>query len=328
MSTQLQQQSKTTTATIEYIPYGSQDKIKLNVEIIKNFVAIKTRTGKTCDDRQAMRFMMLCQAQHLNPFAGDAFLTGYDSKDGTAQFSLITAHLAFLKRAEVSPDFEGMESGIILVDENNAVTEREGDFKLPEEKVVGGWARVFRKGRKPTYRRLAIASMRPGYDTPFWNDQKAPGQIVKCAEADALRSTFPTLLGGLYNEGEIGSGPIVDITPPPNTSKLVEMASSPEPEHAPEGKPVDSARPEPSSKPQNSASAIQDELASIVVNAGYDFDQLVEVGQKLGHIKDVDSLAGFEDIPAQVATLLVRAKKGLLAELALLKKPAGEGKLI
>ena len=105
--------------------------------------------------------MMLCQAQRLNPFAGDAFLVGYDGRNGP-QFSLITAHVALLKRAESSADFEGMESGVILLDEDNKTTEREGDFFVIGEKVVGGWARVHRKGRHPTYRRLAIQQRKPG----------------------------------------------------------------------------------------------------------------------------------------------------------------------
>lgn len=189
--------------SMEFVPFGAADKIRLNVAIIQNTVCIPTRSGAICTERDAIRFMMLCQAQRLNPFAGDCFLTGYDGKNGP-QFSLITAHCAFLKRAETSADFEGMESGIILIDDKTEIVyEREGDFKLESEHCVGGWARVFRKGRKPIYRRLSIDAMMPNYESPFWNAKKAPGQICKCAEADALRATFPTLIGGLYAEGEI-----------------------------------------------------------------------------------------------------------------------------
>ena len=183
---------------IEFIPYGAADKIKLSVRIIQNMVAVPTRTGKTCNERDALRFLMLCQAQRLNPFAGDAYLVGYDGKDGPS-FSLITAHQSFLKRAETCADYEGMESGIILLGDDGTITEREGDFHLEDEKVVGGWARVHRKGRKPTYRRIRMARFNKGFAQ--WQVDAA-GMIVKCAEADALRSTFPTLLGGLYMQGE------------------------------------------------------------------------------------------------------------------------------
>ena len=189
---------------MEFVPFGAADPIKLSVAIIQKMVAVPTKTGKTCSDTEAVKFMMLCQAQRLNPFAGDVFLTGYDGRDGAPpKFSLITAHVAFLKRAESSPEFQGMESGVIIQDAEGGISEREGDFYLPEETVVGGWAKVYRLNRKPTYRRLAVAQRKPAYETAFWAPPKHAEQIVKCAEADALRSTFPSLLGGLHAPGEI-----------------------------------------------------------------------------------------------------------------------------
>jgi phage recombination protein Bet len=201
MSTEIQ----TTQAEkpMEFIPFGAADKIRLTVKIIQNIVAVPTKSGKTCSERDAMKFMMLCQAQRLNPFAGDAFLIGYDGQSG-ATFSLITAHQAMLKRAEANKDFDGMISGILLVNENREVIEREGDFHLSEESelVVGGWAKVYHKQRQhPTYRRVRMARFNKGFAQ--WKEDAA-GMIVKCAEADALRSTFPTLLGGLYISEERG----------------------------------------------------------------------------------------------------------------------------
>ena len=212
MNEQIEKLSNVEKSEVTFTPFGAADAIKLTVALVQRFVAVKTKSGKTCTNEDAVKFIALCQAQRLNPFAGDAFLVGYDGRDGFAKFSLITSHVAFIKRAETCQDYEGMESGIIVLGEDGKVFEREGDFKLPDENCVGGWARVHRKGRKPMYRRLSIEAMRPPYETPFWNDMKAPGQICKCAEADALRATFPTLIGGLYTEGE-SSAFIVDIEP-------------------------------------------------------------------------------------------------------------------
>ena len=218
---------------MEFIPFGAADKIKLNIAIVKNFVAVPTKSGATCSDRDAMRFMMLCQAQRLNPFAGDAYLTGYDGRNGP-QFSLITAHVAFLKRAESCKDYEGMESGIILLNDDGTTTDREGDFHLENENVVGGWARVHRSGRKPTYRRLSIAQRKPNYDTPFWQGAKAAEQISKCAEADALRATFPTLLGGMHLDGEIVNIESSVVTSKPDVEKLFGKPINTLPQAAPE----------------------------------------------------------------------------------------------
>ncbi len=307
MTTQVQTTVKTPQekGIIAYIPFGAKDEIKLSIEIIKRFVAIKTKSGATCDDAQATKFMMLCLAQRLNPFAGDAFLAGYDGKNGPT-FSLITAHVAFLKRAEVSPDYEGMESGIILQAEDGAITERQGDFFTPPEKVVGGWARVFRKGRKDTYRRLSIASMRPPYETSFWNEQKAPGQIVKCAEADALRSTFPTLLGGLYNEGEAERMPTIDISSSPASLVAVKQVGDQN-----EGKSeMETETPRPANGGQP-ANPDQKELEALVLANGFTLTHLQTWGEESGNIPQAGSLPSFDALPSDVCKRLLKAKTGL-----------------
>src|SRR5438477_1143011 len=84
--------------SVEFTPHGSQDKIKLTVGMVQRMVAVPTKSGRTCSERDAFKFIMLCRARRLDPFQGDAFLIGFDAKDGP-QFSLITAHQAFLKRA-------------------------------------------------------------------------------------------------------------------------------------------------------------------------------------------------------------------------------------
>jgi len=204
-----------TSKEMEFVPFGQADSIKLSVEIVKNLIAVPTRSGKTCSDRDAIKFMMLCKAQRLNPFAGDAFLIGYDGQDG-ATFSLITAHVAFLKRAETHPEFDGMKSGIIVVDEEDALSDIEGDFHLPKHKVVGGWATVYFKNRKyPITRRVKLSRFQKGFGV--WKDDPA-GMICKVAEADALRSSFPTLIGGLYMKDEIN---------PESTDVVIEMVSKP-----------------------------------------------------------------------------------------------------
>lgn len=192
---------------MKFVPYGSSDEIKLSVDIIQKIVAVPTRSGKTCSQRDAIKFMMMCQAKRLNPFEGDAFLIGYDGQNG-AEFSLITAHQAFLKRAELHPEFDGMQSGLI-VRENEKLVEIEGDFYTEDQTVVGGWATVHHKTRKyPTTRKLRLERFNKGFAQ--WKVDAA-GMICKCAEADALRSSFPTMLGGLYlrEEIELNVGPAV-----------------------------------------------------------------------------------------------------------------------
>ncbi len=219
---------------VSFVPFGSQTPIRLSAAMVQQFVAVRTRSGALPGERDCVKFVLLCQARRLNPFEGDAFLIGYDGKDGP-QFSLITAHQAFLKRAELSPEYNGMESGVSIITEAGEFVERPGDFFFGKEKLVGAWARVHFKTRAaPMFKRIK----REVYDTQRsrWAIDPA-GMLVKCAEADALRSSFPTMLGGLYTEGE-----------------MMKVAADVMPDRAPVTMPVELSIPEVTTMPKEQPS--------------------------------------------------------------------------
>jgi len=200
--------------TMEFTPFGADESIKLTIALVKRYCAAKTKKGHEASDDDCMKFMMLCRSRKLNPFEGDAFLIGYDTDDGP-KFSLVTAHQSFLKRAEVHPEYDGMRSGVIVLDANKALVDREGDFCLDTDQLVGGWATVFFKHRThPMHRRLRLSVFQKPYGQ--WKTNGA-GMIVKCAEADALRSAFPSLLGGvlLREEFEAGDVQVMPQAKPP-----------------------------------------------------------------------------------------------------------------
>lgn len=206
-------------APIEFAPFGKSHKITLTPRRVIQFFVKPTKSGATCTYEQAMKFCQLCKSRGLDPWEGDAFIVGYDTQDGP-EFNLVTAHQAFLKRAEACPEFDGIESGVVVrrkmeveevVDTNTikmvervVTVEYQGDYTEPGDILVGGWARVYRNDRKiPTYRRINLETF--DKKRSRWNTDKA-GMIVKCAEADALRSTFPNKVGGMYSEEEAAFG--------------------------------------------------------------------------------------------------------------------------
>ncbi len=190
-------------ATVEFKPFLSEETIKLSVGLILKYHCRPTKKGHVCSQEQAMRFLMLCKARLLNPWEGDAYLVGYDT-DGGPEFNLITAHQAYLKRAEAHAAFDGMESGVLVV-RGQELIELQGDFHNGDDVLVGAWAKVHRKDRGiPTYRRLKLATFNKGFSR--WKTDPA-GMIVKCAEADALRSSFPNSLAGMYFDGEMDDRP-------------------------------------------------------------------------------------------------------------------------
>lgn len=202
MSTTLAAPADTNNRVIEYTPFGESKPIKLSLAIVRSHIAVPTKKGNHPSDSELMKFIMLCQARELNPWVGDAYLVGYDSQDGP-KFSLITAIQALLKRAEVNPEFDGLESGVIVERGNGDIKERLGDLLLNGEKLVGGWAKCYRKDRSvPFSEALNLGTYNTGRSQ--WAKDPA-GMIVKCAEASVLRKAFPSQVGSLYIEQERGA---------------------------------------------------------------------------------------------------------------------------
>lgn len=70
------------------------------------------------------------------------------------------------------------------------------------------------------------------------------------------------------------------------------------------------------------AKSPQAELESVIVTAGFTFTQLQTWGMETGNIEGADSLAGFAEVPSDVAKRLLRAQAGLLKSLADVKGAA------
>lgn len=183
--------------SVRFKPLGSDKEIELTFGQVRRFHVNKTKSKKEASDADIMKFMKLCESRLLDPWVGDAYLTGYDTSDGPV-FNLITAHQALLKRAELHPHYDGMTGGLIVrVKETGEIVEREGSYfyRITEE-VIGGWARVFRTDRSiKTYVSVDLRA----YDTELSRWKKDPGgMITKVAKSAALREAFPTQCGGLY----------------------------------------------------------------------------------------------------------------------------------
>ncbi len=63
----------------------------------------------------------------------------------------------------------------------------------------------------------------------------------------------------------------------------------------------------------------QQELESFCVTSGYSFDALQKWGESSGNIPDASSMAGFDEVPSDVAKRLMKATAGLLKGLELTK---------
>nr|MCR5450876.1 phage recombination protein Bet [Solobacterium sp.] len=118
---------------------GSEE-IKLTPAMVKAYLVSGDSSNVT--DQEITMFMMMCKSNHLNPWNREAYCIKY----GTSPATMVVGKDAFLKRAERHPQYDGMTSGIIVV--NGAGIEyRQGILKFKDEELLGGWAEVFRKDR-------------------------------------------------------------------------------------------------------------------------------------------------------------------------------------
>ena len=149
-------------------------------------------------------FTELCKARKLNPFLKEAYCLKY----GNQPAQIVVSKDALLKRAILHKDYNGMESGVIVLSTNNEVIERKGTFKLKDETLVGGWARVYRKSWAfPIYCSVSFDEVaqktRDGKLNSNWASKGAT-MVEKVAKSRALRESFVEDWGGMYEAEELG----------------------------------------------------------------------------------------------------------------------------
>ena len=185
--------------TVEYEVEGQ--KIKLTPSIVQQYI-VGTNAKITLQEFKL--FTELCKVRKLNPFLREAYLIKY--KEGTPA-QLVVGKDAILKRAVLNPNYDGIESGIIIKKEDGTIEERQGTFKLEEEQLVGGWARVFRKDwTHPTYSSVSFNEVAQktgqGQLNSNWANKGAT-MVEKVAKVRALRETFVEDLSGMYEAEEV-----------------------------------------------------------------------------------------------------------------------------
>lgn len=168
------------------------DGVELSADAEKIRAALNL--GNAVKDDEIGLFLALCQARGLNPFIGDAYLIQYGGKAQT-----VVSQAAMLRRAAQDPDYQGLESGCVVQTADSVIMDS-GGIVWPGQTLIGGWARVHRRGWiVPVYVQVSLEeySQRGG----LWKDKPAT-MVQKVARVHALRQAFPERLGGLYDSDE------------------------------------------------------------------------------------------------------------------------------
>lgn len=178
---------------------SGKDEITLTPSVVTQFV---TKGNGEISTEEAFNFIQLCRYNGLNPFLNEAYII----KFGNAPAQLIVSKEAFMKRAERQETYQGFEAGVISFNkETNDIAEREGAFSLPNEQIVGGWAKVYRSDReRPVTVKInfsEFAKYKNGSLQSTWANMPA-NMIRKSAIVNALREAYPDQLGAMYTEDE------------------------------------------------------------------------------------------------------------------------------
>lgn len=183
------------------VKYTASDgsEVKLTPGVIAKYIVTG---GQQVDDREIYSFMAKCQARHLNPLAGDAYMTAYKNKaTGRTEASVIVSKDYFVRTATQQETFDGMKAGVVVLTGDGELAYREGSLVVPGEQLVGGWAEVYDTGRKqPSRSEVSLAE----YDQKrnLWNSKPAT-MIRKVALVQALREAYPGAYGGIYDSDEM-----------------------------------------------------------------------------------------------------------------------------
>lgn len=195
----IQKTQSSALALAEYKIDGGQ---VLTADTVRNYL---TSGNSKATDQDVLMFIELCKAQKLNPFVRDAYLV----KFGNQPAQIIVGKDVFIKRASEHPNFNGMKAGIVILDKNGDIKEREGALKLKEEELVGGWCEVHLKDKDFPVKSVVsfeeyAQKKNDGTLNSMWSSKGAT-MIRKVAQSQALREAFPNELRGLYQQEEMGT---------------------------------------------------------------------------------------------------------------------------
>lgn len=184
------------------VRYKASDgsEVKLSPAIVQRYIVTG---GQQVDDREVFAFMAKCQARGLNPLAGDAYMTAYKNRQtGRVEASVVVSKDYFVRTATQQPGFDGMRAGVVVIGKDGVLTYREGCIVgSTTERLVGGWAEVYDKGRShPSRAEVSLEE----YDQhrSLWKT-KPSTMIRKVALVQALREAYPGAYGGIYDRDEM-----------------------------------------------------------------------------------------------------------------------------
>ena len=214
---------------VEYM--AGDEQVKITPAMVKKYLV---NGGGNVTDEEIVMFLSLCRYQHLNPFTREVYLIKYGDRQAA---TMVVGKDVHLKRAKRHSEFAGLQAGIIIQGKDGGCYDREGTFYGPEEKLVGGWARVYIKGWDvQLYNSVNLAEYIGKKSNGEINGQwasKPATMIRKVAIVQALREAFPEDTAGMYVQEEIPAAQEVRLDEAAVVIEEKEEPKTEEPKEAP-----------------------------------------------------------------------------------------------
>lgn len=181
------------------------------MEFTKEQLALikKTCVPKNANQEHIDLLVYTAEKYGLDPLVKEIVLdVRTNTKTGEKRAVIITTRDGYLKAAMASPDYNGLNSGVVregdLVESDPMVGHFRHHFGEKRGKILGAWAVAKAKGRDPIicfadYEEYAKANA----SSHVWRSYPS-AMILKVAQAMALKAQYN--LSGLVTEEEISSG--------------------------------------------------------------------------------------------------------------------------
>jgi phage recombination protein Bet len=171
----------------------SQNKPAELKEVVSQYLSgVQTKSGQKPSEAQFDNFLNFCVANKLNPFKKQAYLVGYDSKNGPV-FSEITGINGYRSIAHRTGTYTGRSQTEWGKTQNNDLF-----ATVTAYRSILGEDRAF---TATVFYSESVQTDFNGKPNTIWS-KRPKGQLDKCAEAAALRMAFPEELGETYIEDE------------------------------------------------------------------------------------------------------------------------------
>lgn len=194
----------------------SGETINLSLENVQKYLC----NGAPITASEFTMFFQLCKEYKVNPFLKEAYIIKYGSSPAT----IVLDYKVLQQIADSNPQYNGMKTGLIVIDKDGNEKERTGGYVLPNEQIIAGWCEVFRKDRKESTKAYAMFDefkqvTKSGELNSIWKT-KGAFMIIKVAKAQALREAFPnSFASNVYSTDEINvnekknNDDYIDVTP-------------------------------------------------------------------------------------------------------------------